>query len=74
MGGGKGGIMYIHRLTNTARLYASNTPARLCSTGLLSVCTGVVFQASIDSRILLVEPFPTTEALVQSNAWPVVRQ
>ncbi len=32
---------------------------------------GVVFQCSMNSRV---EPFPTTEALVQSNAWPAVRQ
>ncbi len=34
----------------------------------------VVFQASITSCVLLVEPFPTAEALAQSSAWPVVRQ
>ncbi len=34
----------------------------------------VVFQASINSRGLLVERFPAPEVLVQSNAWPVVRK
>ncbi len=34
---------------------------------------GVVLQASMNSRVLFVVPFPTTEAQVQSNAWPVVR-
>ncbi len=34
----------------------------------------VVFEVSINSRVLFVEPFPTTEALAQSNAWPVVGQ
>ncbi len=35
---------------------------------------GVVFQASMNARVLFVVPFPTTEALVLSNAKPVVRQ
>ncbi len=30
-------------------------------------------QASINAWVLFVEPFPTTDALVQPNAWPVVR-
>ncbi len=34
----------------------------------------VVIQASRNSRVLFVEPFPPTEALVQLNTWPVVRQ
>ncbi len=58
----------------------SNALARLCFTGLLwgsayhTSPDHVIFQVSINSRILLVEPFQTTEALVQPNAWSVVRQ
>ncbi len=33
---------------------------------------GVVFQASMNSLVLSLHPFPNTE--VQSSAWPVVRQ
>ncbi len=44
---------------------ASNTFTRLCS-------VSVAFQASIDFRVLFVEPFPTTEGLAQSNTWLVV--
>ncbi len=33
-----------------------------------------MFHASIKSRVCLMVPFPMTDALSQSNAWPVVRQ
>ncbi len=59
----------------------SGTPARRQMTlencvysGHWLTHVGVVFQASMNSRVLLVVPFPTAEALVQSNAWPAVRQ
>ncbi len=35
---------------------------------------GDVFQAWLNSRVLLFEPSPITEALAKSKTWPVVRQ
>ncbi len=51
----------------------------ICSQGFIArACcwthVNVVYQASMNSRVLFVVPFPTTEALVQSNVWPVLRQ
>ncbi len=35
---------------------------------------GLLFQVSVNPQVLFVKPFPTTEALVKSNAWSVVKQ
>ncbi len=51
-------------------LFTYNFLARICSTGQL-LCIGYYPLAYINSRVLLVEPFPSTDVRVESNAWPV---
>ncbi len=66
----------------TAKMCVDSAEKSLDTTAFLAIWmvavevennVGVVFQVSMNSRVLFVVPFPTTEALVQSNAWPVAR-